>query len=85
MPINEEQFKKLDSDQRFLLTEIDKKLVGGIITGGFFDHNEGVIGMRIENKGKVYCCWIIMDPEGNGPGWIDIQEEKPGKEGNLCM
>jgi len=36
---------------------------------------EGFFGLTLKRKdGKAFVLWVNCDPEGNGPGWLDIQE-----------
>lgn len=58
---------------------LTRELVGGVITqavvaadGEFGDANFGFeVRMR---SGKVKTVWVMSDPEGNGAGFLDIQE-----------
>lgn len=56
-----------------------KKLIGYQITGICEDlENEsyGLVVERINPKDAhdKKLCWIDMDPEGNGPGWIQVED-----------
>ncbi len=51
------------------------------------DFGQPVYGLQIEMPAesgqphKVLHAWILCDPEGNGPGFLDIQEEVQGHDG----
>jgi hypothetical protein len=56
-----------------------KKLVGGKITGvvrdGKIGDRETTYGLAVElPDGKKKDVWIQQDPEGNGPGHLDISD-----------
>ena len=38
------------------------------------DADEPWIGLVLEKRKKEKVAWILMDPEGNGTGHLDIQE-----------
>ena len=40
------------------------------------DPREPWIGLVLEKSHKKKLAWILMDPEGNGVGHLDIVEEK---------
>jgi hypothetical protein len=57
-----------------------KKLVGGKITGvirsGKIGDRETFYGFEVEHPdGKKQSVWIQQDPEGNGPGHLNIETE----------
>lgn len=53
------------------------RLIGGTVTDAW-DQKDDEFGevtvLRIEKPGKVFACWVMMDPEGNGPGFLNVQE-----------
>jgi len=54
-----------------------KPLAGGKIESGIVDDtepNRPFYGLRVTNNGKNYNVWVSRDPEGNGPGHLDIEE-----------
>lgn len=55
-------------------------LVGGVITQVLVDNapelGDPCYGFRVEKKGESFDCLIMLDPEGNGPGYLMIVEEK---------
>lgn len=63
------------------MTSVEQKhysqLVGRKITGLVEDDTDGnfhsIPGFKLDN-GAV--CWILCDPEGNGPGFLEIESQK---------
>lgn len=53
-----------------------KQLVGGKIVDTVVTEDNENYGFVVEVDGKEKVCWVDMDPEGNGPGWIQIQEKE---------
>jgi hypothetical protein len=50
-----------------------KKLVGGTIVATTITEDKESYGFVVERKGKRTTCWVDCDPEGNGPGWIQME------------
>lgn len=54
------------------------QLVGLTITGGAVDDTGEFWGFTVEGKqgGKTVkkVVFVLCDPEGNGPGWLEIEE-----------
>lgn len=54
------------------------QLVGYKITDIAIDGKDNAdepwIGLVLEKRKKEKVAWILMDPEGNGTGHLDIQE-----------
>ena len=54
------------------------QLVGYKITAIAIDGKDNAdepwIGLVLEKRKKEKVAWILMDPEGNGTGHLDIQE-----------
>lgn len=68
------------SNIEYMTKEIADKLVGAKITGAIEspgnDFSEGSFGFQVTTaKGQSIQVWVDMDPEGNGPGWLQICEE----------
>ncbi len=68
------------SNIEYMTKEIADKLVGAKITGAIEspgnDFSEGSFGFNVTAKGgKKLQVWVDMDPEGNGPGWLQICDE----------
>ena len=57
---------------------VAKELVGGQITEVFVtpedEYDPAGFGFIVTIKGKRKIVCVQMDPEGNGPGFLDIQE-----------
>lgn len=68
----------MSNDAEYSIDLINKHLVGSTITGAVRDKDDfdTFFGLRVEKDGKEFGVWINQDAEGNGPGWIDIQEIK---------
>jgi len=54
-------------------------LVGGVVTQILIDDvpelGETCYGLRIKKDGRNYDCFIMCDPEGNGPGHLEIHKD----------
>lgn len=51
-------------------------LVGGKIVGICMDDvefGEPCVGLRVQRDGMETRAWILQDPEGNGPGHLEIE------------
>ena len=63
------------------------RLVGGVIRNVIADRTvtaefgQAVYGLKVKiparktRSSPILHAWILCDPEGNGPGFLDIQEE----------
>lgn len=49
-------------------------IVGKTITGVRIDPDTGGIGLVLDDE---VLAWVDRDPEGNGPGWIALDEAYP--------
>ena len=65
--------EELNAD--YMAKEIHAKLVGTIITQPVLD-GEGNFGFQCASKEGTFIVWVDRDPEGNGPGWLKIVEDK---------
>ncbi len=75
-----------EQEQEFHIKHLSR-LVGGVVRGVIADpgaeaeFGQPVYGLQIEvpakpgQSSKILHAWILCDPEGNGPGFLDIQEE----------
>lgn len=64
-------------DVTYIADEVGKKLVGGEITGAIRTEDDDYPswGIRVKTKkGEVFNCWIDCDPEGNGPGFMSLEQ-----------
>jgi len=52
--------------------ELVGPLVGATITGTATDTEEEFFALVLEKDGKKVFVWVLRDPEGNGPGWLDV-------------
>ena len=50
------------------------KLVGARITQIIETPEKDFFGFTIKNHGKEYNVWVLKDPEGNGEGFLEIDE-----------
>jgi hypothetical protein len=39
---------------------------------GFADDEEGVFGLIIQKGKQKKVLWVLCDPEGNGPGFLEL-------------
>ena len=68
-----------EADVKFAADEL-KKLVGGKITDTVMTKDNENYGFVVEAEdGTKKVCWVDCDPEGNGPGFISIQEKTDEK------
>lgn len=65
----------MSTDPRYSANLIIDKLIGATITGAAETEESFGIVARLENGNEV-VIWIDQDAEGNGPGWITIEEPK---------
>ena len=61
------------------LDRLAPELVGLTVTGGAVDDTGEFWGFTAEGKrdGKTIkkVVFVLADPEGNGPGWLEIEDE----------
>jgi hypothetical protein len=50
-----------------------KPLLGRKIVDLIEDSDDGVYGFQLDNGTLV---WVLCDPEGNGPGHLEIEKKK---------
>ena len=70
----------MDKDMtRYMVKEMKEHLVGGAIVGVVVDEEEEFWGFQIrKNKAAGstnLIVWVLMDAEGNGPGFLDIRPD----------
>ena len=79
---NETQFVKA------CLERLVPELMGLAITSGVVDDTGEFWGFTVEGKrdGKAVrkTVFVLADPEGNGPGFLEINEDTPTKEAKKC-
>lgn len=69
-------------DNQHMIEEINKHLVGAMILGAIESEGDDYFndfGFMISKGGKKMTVWVQQDPEGNGPGWLAIENENGGK------
>lgn len=71
--------KPMSKPPDHLLAHLEQ-LVGGTVLGVAATSMDPLDRDRcsaliIEKDGEKKTCWIMCDPEGNGPGWLDIEDE----------
>ena len=49
-----------------------EQLVGKKVTAVVIDKDHEFMGLKIGKK----IAWVLCDPEGNGPGHLDIVDDK---------
>jgi hypothetical protein len=49
-------------------------LVGGMVVGIIVDTDNEFFGLAVRKNDKKYHVWVLQDPEGNGTGFLDIEE-----------
>jgi hypothetical protein len=53
-------------------------LIGGVITGAITAGESECFGFSVTaSTGQRYNVWVDCDPEGNGPGHLEIEKDKP--------
>lgn len=67
-----------DAYARRMTTVISQQLVGGTITQAIVsdtEYGEAHFGFEVRlPSGQCKTVWVLCDPEGNGPGFLDIGE-----------
>lgn len=65
-------------DAKYALGMANKELIGASIVGTATNDaeydDEYCWGLVVEKNGQKLVCWIDADPEGNGPGFMQIEE-----------
>jgi hypothetical protein len=67
----------MSHDNEFCKKQIVERLLGGTITGALEsedDFGDEFFGIRVMKDGKQLAVWVQSDAEGNGPGWIEVEE-----------
>ena len=67
---------KKNSYAEACLERLIPELAGLTITGGAADDTGEYWGFRVRDKDAVEkTVFVLADPEGNGPGWMEISED----------
>ena len=77
----------MSSDARFTRDQIVKHLVGGKITqaiqtfedGAPEKHFEDFAGFIVKKGNRSIHVWVQQDAEGNGGGWLALEDPKTQK------
>ncbi|HGX93528.1 MAG TPA: hypothetical protein ENK35_09465 [Candidatus Tenderia sp.] len=64
--------KKTDVFIESMLQVVREDLVGCTITAAVLDEDGENYGFEVMNSGRKRVVFVTMDPEGNGPGFLDI-------------
>lgn len=67
--------KKPDHLVEHLMSLQGGTILGVAVTTDDVGAHDRIAALIVEKDGKKMNCWILRDPEGNGPGWLDIEEE----------
>ena len=52
-----------------------KRLLGFAVVGACHTEDFGSFGLTLKKGRKTLNIWVDCDPEGNGPGHLNIEEE----------
>lgn len=77
----------MSSDAQFTADQIIKHLVGGKITraiatfedGAAENHFEDFAGFVVKKGNRTINVWVQRDAEGNGGGWLALEDPKTQK------
>ena len=77
----------MSSDAQFTADQIIKHLVGGKITGAIAtfedgaanNHFEDFAGFVVKKGNRTINVWVQSDAEGNGGGWLGLEDPKTQK------
>ena len=77
----------MSSDARVTRDQILKHLVGGKITGAIAtfedgaakNHFEDFAGFVVKKGNRTINVWVQSDAEGNGGGWLALEDPKTQK------
>jgi len=64
----------MDPYVKHMAALIADRLVGATIQGSVVDQTGEYFGLDLVRNGKRLFCFINQDPEGNDPGFLDIEE-----------
>ena len=59
---------------KYMAEEISEKLVGCRIMSALLSEDSESFGLLLAGKKGPIQVWVNCDPEGNGPGWLSIEE-----------
>jgi hypothetical protein len=61
-------------DVEYAADNVVGPLVGFKITGVALDKENESYGLVIERGKSKKIAWVDCDPEGNGPGWLQVED-----------
>lgn len=64
----------MNDDIEYQLKEINRKLKGGTIISALSTPDSDAFGLLVQVGKKKINVWIDSDAEGNGAGWLSIEE-----------
>lgn len=64
--------KKTDVFIESMMQIVREDLVGCTITAAVLDEDGENYGFEVMDCGRKRTVFVMMDPEGNGPGFLDI-------------
>lgn len=74
----------MSHDNDYCIEQINKHLVGGMITGAITSgpdaFGDAFFGFKVKKGKKQFAVWVQQDAEGNGPGWISVEPWEEQKE-----
>lgn len=68
------------NETEFLAEWIKNNLAGTTIRNAVISEDKEDVGFqvvrKVEGRGnyEVLTVWVLRDPEGNGPGWLTMEE-----------
>jgi len=68
----------MSTDAEYMAEKIKQQLVGSQIRNAVLDKEGEYFGFQVVKKAEgrgnydVLTVWVTCDPEGNGPGWLDL-------------
>jgi hypothetical protein len=70
----------MSHDNKYQLEQINRHLVGAKILNSVEEEGDeytACVGFSILTRaGKILHVWIQQDAEGNGPGWLAIEDQE---------
>ena len=69
------------TNAEYMVEQIAEKLAGTAIRNAVLSEDRESFGFEVVKKAKgigkydVIQVWVDCDPEGNGPGWLQIEDK----------
>lgn len=68
------------------LTQLVGAMIIGVVNDGGKQHYDRTYGLRVKKRdGSFTIAWILRDTEGNGPGFLDFEDEPVVKVGDKVV